>query len=70
MGKKYHLSDLDHGMIVDARQGGLSILISWDFHMQQTLEIRENGAKKTKTSPQWHLSGQKFLIKIIEVSGE
>ena len=45
MGKKFDLSDFDCGMIVGARQSGLSI---WDFHAQQSLFFAENGAKNKK----------------------
>ena len=46
MGNKCDLSYFDRGMIVGARQGGLSI--SWEFHTQQFLVFAENGAKNKK----------------------
>ena len=49
MRRKCDLSDFDRGMIVGARQGGLSIseklLISWDFHTQQSVDFTQSGAK-------------------------
>ena len=44
MRKKYDLSDFDRGMIIGARQGGLSILETVDLivHTQQGREFAEN----------------------------
>ena len=60
MGKKCDLSDFDHGMIIGARQGGLSqkLLISWDFHAQQSLEFADNGLKNKKTFSEQQVCGQ------------
>ena len=62
MGKKCDLTDFDHGMIISARQGGLSIsetaVISWNFHAQQSLEFAENGAKKQKHPVMKHLANE------------
>ena len=54
-------NDFDHGMIVGARQGGLSIsetAISWDFHAQQ---FAENGANKFSRSISQSISEHKML---------
>ena len=47
MGKTCDLSDFEHGMIVGARQGGLSISETADLlgFSRTTLEFAENGAK-------------------------
>ncbi len=42
MGKKRHLIDFEHGMVVGARRAGLSL----DFHTQPALGFTENGPKK------------------------
>ena len=67
-GKKCDLSDFDHGMIVGARQGGLSIseklLISWDFHTEQPLEfaVSREWCEKQKTSSGQQFRGQKCVV--------
>ncbi len=52
MGKKGDLSNFERGIVVGAKQAGLSIkkklLIYWDFHAQPSLGFTENGPKKRK----------------------
>ena len=53
----------DHGMIVGARQGGLSISETadlLDFHTQQSLEFAENGVKNKKTSSEQQFCREKM----------
>ena len=47
-------------MIVGATSQKL--LISWDFHTQQSLDFAENGAKNKKTSSEQQFCGQKRLV--------
>ena len=54
MGNKCDLSEFDQGMIVGARQGGLSISETVDLEFSRTTvstEFAENGAKNKKI--QW-----------------
>lgn len=46
MGKNYDVSDFDHSIVVGARH----LLLFWDFHMQQSLEITQNEVKNTNIS--------------------
>ena len=50
MGKKCNLSDFDSGMIVGARQGGLSVSVTTDllYFSQTTVLFAENGVKNPK----------------------
>lgn len=51
MRRRYDLCDTDHGVFAGAKLAGL--LISWVFHIQQSLEFTQNGVnakKKQNTS--------------------
>lgn len=47
-GEKGDLTDFEHSMVVDARQGDLSIY--WDLPTQPSLGFTENVSNKEKTS--------------------
>lgn len=53
-------------MNVGARWAGLGIflgfMISWDFHVQLSLEFTQNGVKTVKTSIEQQFCGKKHLV--------
>ena len=65
IGKKYDLSDFDRGMIVGAREGGLSISEIADllgFSRTTVSRVTENGVEKLKTPSKQQFCGQKRLV--------
>ena len=68
--KECNLSEVDHGLVVVS--DGLfewKLLISWDFHTQQSLEFTQNGVKN-KTHPLRCSSANRNALLMREVSGE
>ena len=61
------------GMIFVCQTGvwvSQKLLISWDFHAQESLEFAENGAKNKNTSSEQQFCRQKHVLLMREVSGE
>ena len=58
-GQKCDLSDFDQGMIVDPR---FEYIRNWDFHVEQSLDFAENGAKHQKTSSEQQFCRQKRVV--------
>ena len=71
MGKKCDLSDFDHGMIVGARQGGLSISETADLlgFCTTVSRVCREWCEKLKTSSEQQFCGQNALL-MREVRGE
>ena len=65
MGKKCDLSDFDRGMIVGARQGGLSISETADlleFSHTTVSSVCREWCRKQKTSSEQQFCGQKCVL--------
>ncbi len=67
MGKKGDLSDFEHGMVVGARQAGLSISKITDlleFSRRTNSRVYREWSEKEKISSEWQLCGRKCLVNV------
>jgi len=65
IGKKGDLSDFEHGMVVGARQAGLSISATADllrFSRTTISRVGREWSKKEKISSERQFFGRKFLV--------